>query len=177
MDIVSSLSLLLLGTLLSLTPPQTIPMTSRSHLPIMRANQHVWTVPNSCFLYEFKEYASEHRKSPTMYQCAVGHLVFRGLSFKPAWNSTEHWKRISAFSLSHKWTPPAYTCEGTTHACLTLKIAPCVLQNANLKCTLPSRPEFIFTHVFFLARQDREHRMAVGYGFDVRQTPPLSKGK
>ena len=54
-------------------------------------------------------------------------------------------------------------------------------KNVDLKHKMPWCHAFIFFPVFLLALQDQicssEHRIAVGYGFDTRQIPPLSKGK
>lgn len=78
-------------------------------------------------------------------------------------------------------TTYTHTCKGTSDMGVALEISPCIQKNANLKCKIPQCHVFIFFHVFFLAEQDQirycEHRIAVGYGFDMRQIPSLCKGK
>jgi hypothetical protein len=72
-------------------------------------------------------------------------------------------------------------CKGTSNMHTALELSPSVLEKTYPKCIIPPCCVFIFFHVFFLAQQDQihycEHRIAVGYRFDMRQIPPLSKGK
>lgn len=112
-------------------------------------------------------------KSPAMYQCAVGHLVFQGLAFQPAQHFMMHLQRISSTSLSQEWTPPTLICKGTSNMCLTIKLSPFVLKNTTLKLIIPQCP-CLFSFMFSFWHSKTK---SVNVNPELQQDMDLTRGK